>query len=917
MHLIKPAWVMHTDDKKKRQGIFSLHVHGDGSRLATGGMDSKVRIWSTAPILNGDSPMPKSLCTLTMHIGPVLCVRWSNSGRLLASGSDDGLVMVWDLDPSGAGKVFGEEEVNVEGWKALRRLAGHESDVSDLAWSPQDRFLASVSVDSSVIVWDGYSFDRVAKLNGHNGFVKGVCWDPVGQYLATQSDDKSVRIWRTTDWACERVVTQPFELSPSATFFRRLSWSPDGAHITAANAMNGPVFVAAVISRKEWTSDISLVGHENTVEVASYNPHLFVRDESKPVASHNICSILALGADDRSVSIWQTNQARPLLVAQELFDRAVLDLSWCLDGLTLYACSSDGTVAVMKFSPSELRGIAPHDVQVNYLKGYKFNSPMNLTYQPTVQSIPPPPQHSPPVQRIQPLPVGQPQLNVGGTQEVTRTTDGKRRIRPVLLSQGSSTAIHPQQPYPQQPMQNGILHQQPIATPQPVYAQPLLHDAAEPSNPFTSTPFTASQPPRYGSSMPLSASSGQMVDDDIQMIESWETAEPSSAGGTSPRKGRTLGGDRVREPIIVKELQTMPMQIVNLVGAGGAPPVGGSAGPVLKAPAPKTYMSTPIEGGKEGDMLEGRNAEDGKPTDVQLYQNKSVQWLDYLPCPVNALAATTFFYAAAGEDGGITVYSNTGRRLMPTLMLDSKVAFLEGSKQHLLAITELGTLAVWNVKAAHAVIPSVSIRHLLTSQLQSAQLRPNGVPILNFSSGTSMSYDTGLSSWHKLSDAWFSRGSDSWDAARATRASRAPSAGPRGPVSAVEAANDDAKHMELLIEDRPEWWSAAMTLGHLETRLHAAKALDSPSEYKLALVTYARRLADEGFRGKAEELIKELCGPLYWRPGRDDGWTSSVLGMQKRDLLREVLSIFARSKTLVKLGSDYQELLKKAATEEY
>ncbi|KZO91977.1 WD40 repeat-like protein, partial [Calocera viscosa TUFC12733] len=370
MHLIKPAWVMHTDDKKKRQGIFSLHVHGDGSRLATGGMDSKVRIWSTAPILNGDSPMPKSLCTLTMHIGPVLCVRWSNSGRLLASGSDDGLVMVWDLDPSGAGKVFGEEEVNVEGWKALRRLAGHESDVSDLAWSPQDRFLASVSVDSSVIVWDGYSFDRVAKLNGHNGFVKGVCWDPVGQYLATQARStctsflrypNSVRIWRTTDWACERVVTQPFELSPSATFFRRLSWSPDGAHITAANAMNGPVFVAAVISRKEWTSDISLVGHENTVEVASYNPHLFVRDESKPVDSHNICSVLALGADDRSVSIWQTNQARPLLVAQELFDRAVLDLSWSLDGLTLYACSSDGTVAVMKFSPSELRGIAPHD----------------------------------------------------------------------------------------------------------------------------------------------------------------------------------------------------------------------------------------------------------------------------------------------------------------------------------------------------------------------------------------------------------------------------------------------------------------------------------------------------------------------------------------------------------------------------
>ena len=34
-----------------------------------------------------------------MHTGPVLCVRWAHSGRWLASGSDDEIVMIWDLDP--------------------------------------------------------------------------------------------------------------------------------------------------------------------------------------------------------------------------------------------------------------------------------------------------------------------------------------------------------------------------------------------------------------------------------------------------------------------------------------------------------------------------------------------------------------------------------------------------------------------------------------------------------------------------------------------------------------------------------------------------------------------------------------------------------------------------------------------------
>lgn len=55
-----------------------------------------------------------------------------------------------------------------------------------------------------------------------------------------------------------------------------------------------------------------------------------------------------------------------------------------------------------------------------------------------------------------------------------------------------------------------------------------------------------------------------------------------------------------------------------------------------------------------------------------------------------------------------------------------------------------------------------------------------------------------------------------------------------------------------------------MTLGHLETKLHASKLLSSPAEYKQALLIYAKRLADEGFRAKAEELIKELFGPVYW-----------------------------------------------------
>ena len=125
-----------------------------------------------------------------------------------------------------------------------------------------------------------------------------------------QSDDKSVKIWNTTDWTLETSITQPFEKSPGSTFFRRLryfgfsvlfslrswssaSWSPDGAHITASNAMNnnGYVFVAAVISRSSWSSNISLVGHENTVEVAVSVSH---NEVALPVTVSLLCRLTTL-----------------------------------------------------------------------------------------------------------------------------------------------------------------------------------------------------------------------------------------------------------------------------------------------------------------------------------------------------------------------------------------------------------------------------------------------------------------------------------------------------------------------------------------------------------------------------------------------------------------------------------------------
>jgi protein HIRA/HIR1 len=119
------------------------------------------------------------------------------------------------------------------------------------------------------------------------------------------------------------------------------------------------------------------------------------------------------------------------------------------------------------------------------------------------------------------------------------------------------------------------------------------------------------------------------------------------------------------------------------------------------------------------------------------------------------------------------------------------------------------------------------------------------------------SYDPSILSWVKLCDRWWAEGSDFWQ-------SKQHDNGAKGIITSIESSIAGTLDEISAEKQRPTWWSSALTLGHLEMRLHATKLLDSPQEHRQALLIYAKKIADEGFRSKAEELVKELYGPVYW-----------------------------------------------------
>lgn len=155
-------------------------------------------------------------------------VRWapSQSGveldqgcRRLACGGDDPILHVYESSRAmmqlGVLGAQNSAKRTLENYRCIHKLCGHTVDVMHLDWSPDGRYLASCSLDHTIIVWNVLNLPEkcvTLKLSngGHSGGVKGLSWDPIGRFLATQSEDSTVKLWQTDSWECVRTIAEPF-----------------------------------------------------------------------------------------------------------------------------------------------------------------------------------------------------------------------------------------------------------------------------------------------------------------------------------------------------------------------------------------------------------------------------------------------------------------------------------------------------------------------------------------------------------------------------------------------------------------------------------------------------------------------------------------------------------------------------------
>lgn len=165
-----------------KQPVFAVDFDPLTDKFATCGGDNNVRVWRLATQI-------EYLSTLSRHTAAVNCVRWSPSGKYIASAGDDGSILIWELTNQKQ-VSFGSEEECVEHWKVVMVLRGATSDLYDLSWSPCSKFIASSGIDSTTRIFSIEEQKCLHVLTQHCHYVQGVCWDPLMEFMATQSSDR-------------------------------------------------------------------------------------------------------------------------------------------------------------------------------------------------------------------------------------------------------------------------------------------------------------------------------------------------------------------------------------------------------------------------------------------------------------------------------------------------------------------------------------------------------------------------------------------------------------------------------------------------------------------------------------------------------------------------------------------------------
>ncbi|MEG4021979.1 protein kinase domain-containing protein [Microcoleus sp. S13C4] len=273
--------------------VGSVAFSPDGLMLASGSKDKTIQIWDLAT--------GKSIRTFPGDSSTIWSVAFDSNGTKLATGTGFWRVMLWDLK---TGQVI--------------RSLDHTASVWSVALSPDGQLVASGSGDKTTKISDAATGRLIYNLPDHTDFVYSVAFTPDGKSLVSASKDKKITIVDVATGALLKTIEGHGEP------VRSIAVSPDGKTIVSGSYDE---------TIKIWnieTGDLirSIKGHSDDIVSVAISP------DGKFIAS---------GSKDKTIKIWDFATGELLNTLTGHSDEVYV-VTFSPDGKTIASGSKDNTI---------------------------------------------------------------------------------------------------------------------------------------------------------------------------------------------------------------------------------------------------------------------------------------------------------------------------------------------------------------------------------------------------------------------------------------------------------------------------------------------------------------------------------------------------------------------------------------------